>query len=487
LRPVVLTIAGSDPSAGAGIQADLKAIEACGAYAATVITSITVQNTRGTARAVAVESDLVREQALAVLTDLSVRAVKSGMLPDAGIANAVASLLEERSGLPYVLDPVLAAGDGFLLQEGGVKQVLLERLLPLATVVTPNAVEARHWTGLEVDDLRGAREAAVRLLSLGARAVLIKGGHLQRDRGTDLLLTSKGARTYTGSWIDTPHTHGTGCVYASAIAAGLARGVALEDAVAQARSYLEQAIRHGLPLGAGHGPTDPMFALHAATHPPREPGRLHLLTDETLQTRYSHLELARLAAEGGVDSVQLREKRRVSTAQLVQTAGSMLRELRPKGVRLLVNDRVDVAVAACADGVHLGREDLETVTARRLIGDERLVGATANSLEEARTRDREPVDYIGVGPVFGTTSKNDPAPTLGLDGLAEIARAVTRPVIAIGGITAERVPQILAAGAHGVAVLSDVVCNEDPARRLAAFRDAVEEGLRHVEPGAGHC
>jgi len=281
-----------------------------------------------------------------VLTDLSVRAVKSGMLPDAGIANAVASLLEERTGLPYVLDPVLAAGDGFLLQEGAVKAVLLERLLPLATVVTPNAVEARHWTGLEVDDLRGAIEAAVRLLSLGARAVLIKGGHLQRDRGTDLLLTSQGARTYTGSWIDTPHTHGTGCVYASAIAAGLARGVALEDAVAQARSYLEQAIRHGLPLGAGHGPTDPMFALHAGARPPQSPGRLHLLTDETLQTRYSHLELARLAAEGGVDSVQLREKRRVSTAKLVQTAGSMLRELRPKGVRGL--DVAGTAAERCA-------------------------------------------------------------------------------------------------------------------------------------------
>jgi len=261
LRPVVLTIAGSDPSAGAGIQADLKAIEACGAYAATVITSITVQNTRGTARAVAVEPEHVREQALAVLTDLSVRAVKSGMLPDAGIANAVASLLEERSGLPYVLDPVLAAGDGFLLQEGGVKQVLLERLLPLATVVTPNAVEARHWTGLEVEDLRGAREAAARLLSLGARAVLIKGGHLQRDRGTDLLLTSQGARTYTGSWIDTPHTHGTGCVYSAAITARLALGDNIVTAVRRGKAFIAAAISSSPGLGRGFGPTNMMAAV----------------------------------------------------------------------------------------------------------------------------------------------------------------------------------------------------------------------------------
>ena len=115
MRPVVLTIAGSDPSAGAGIQADLKAIEACGAYAATVITSITVQNTRGTASAASVDAELVREQALAVLSDLPVRAVKTGMLPDLSVVRAVASLLEEHAGLPYVLDPVLAAGDGFLL------------------------------------------------------------------------------------------------------------------------------------------------------------------------------------------------------------------------------------------------------------------------------------------------------------------------------------------------------------------------------------
>jgi len=222
-------------------------------------------------------------------------------------------------------------------------------------------------------------------------------------------------------------------------------------------------------------------------NPPQGPGRLHLLTDETLQSRFSHLELARLAAEGGASCVQFREKGLVTTARMVATAAAMVRALRPLGLRVLVNDRVDVAVAACADGVHLGCDDLDTATARRLMGREMLIGVTANSLEEARARERDPADYIGVGPVFGTTSKREPAPALGLDGLTEIARAVTRPVIAIGGITAERVAEVLAAGAHGVAVLSDVVCNEDPVRRMAAFRDAVEEGLRHVEPGARSC
>jgi len=214
------------------------------------------------------------------------------------------------------------------------------------------------------------------------------------------------------------------------------------------------------------------------------PGRLHLLTDESLQSRYTHLDLARIAAEGGVDIVQFREKRPTPTAKLVRTADAMVRELHPHDVRLVVNDRVDVAVAAGASGVHLGREDLDSSTARRLMGAASLVGVTANSLEEALARDGEPVDYIGVGPVFGTRSKLEPAPELGLDGLARIVRALTRPVIAIGNITAERVAEVLATGAHGVAVLSDVVCHEDPVQRLAAYRVAVEEGLRHVESGA---
>lgn len=219
----------------------------------------------------------------------------------------------------------------------------------------------------------------------------------------------------------------------------------------------------------------------------RWPGRLHLLTDETLQTRRSHLDLARLAAQGGADVVQFREKRWTTTAKLVTTAEAMLRELRPSGLLLVVNDRVDVASAVAADGVHLGREDLDTATARRLLGAKTLVGATANSLAEARARDREPIDYIGVGPIFGTNSKQGSAPALGLDGLAEIAAAVSRPLIAIGNITPDRVGEILAAGAHGVAVLSAIVCSDNPLQRLTEFRQAIVEGVRDVEPDARRC
>jgi thiamine-phosphate diphosphorylase len=202
-------------------------------------------------------------------------------------------------------------------------------------------------------------------------------------------------------------------------------------------------------------------------------GRLHVLTDEVLQRRFSHLEITRLAADGGADVVQLREKRPRTTREQVDLARKA-REILPDGVQLIVNDRADVALAAAADGVHLGRDDLSYEVARHILGPRRIVGGTANSVEEARQRFVESLDYLGVGPVFGTASKQNPAPPLGLDALARIARESPVPIIAIGNITPERVPEVLAAGAHGIAVLSGVTCAVDPARAAALYREAIE-------------
>ena len=196
-------------------------------------------------------------------------------------------------------------------------------------------------------------------------------------------------------------------------------------------------------------------------------GRLHVITDETVQSRFSHVELAVLAANGGADAVQFREKR-------VRVARLMRERLAKRGLQLIVNDRVDVAAAAAADGVHLGPRDLDPEWARRLLGPRALIGATVNDLDRARVAVRGPVDYLGVGPVFGTESKQDPAPTLGVDGLRRIVAAVEVPVVAIGNITPDRVVEVLATGAHGVAVLSDVLRAADPVARVAAFVAAIE-------------
>ena len=206
-------------------------------------------------------------------------------------------------------------------------------------------------------------------------------------------------------------------------------------------------------------------------------GRLHVITDESLQDRFSHVELARLAARGGADTVQLREKRPRTTQELIRTARAMADALAGLSARVVVDDRVDVALAAGVPAVHLGPDDLDVALARRLLGPDALIGGTANSLEAALRVAATPVDYLGVGPVFGTRSKASPAPTLGLEGLRRIVEAVDKPVIAIGAISGERVRDVLEAGAYGVAVISAVVCRPDPMAAAAEFRRAIDEYL----------
>ena len=183
-------------------------------------------------------------------------------------------------------------------------------------------------------------------------------------------------------------------------------------------------------------------------------GRLHVITDAVLQDRFSHVELARLAAAGGADTIQFREKRPWTTRVLVEAAGAMRRALDGLPVALIVDDHIDVAAAAGVPAVHLGRDDVDVRTARRVLGPHALIGGTANSIEEALRVAATDVDYLGVGPVFGTRSKANPAPALGVDGLRAIVAAVPKPVIAIGSVTADRVGDLLEAGAHGVAASS---------------------------------
>ena len=207
-------------------------------------------------------------------------------------------------------------------------------------------------------------------------------------------------------------------------------------------------------------------------------GRLHVLTDETLQHRFSHRELASLAFQGGADTVQLREKGPVDDAQVTAWARTIRREARRRGALLIVDDRIAVARASDADGVHLGREDVSPADARKLLGWDVLIGGTANSLEEALRVADGPVDYLGVGPLFGTTSKARPVPPLGLRELSRIAAAVDKPVVAIGKLGPDHVWSVLDTGVHGIAVLSGVVCSPDPAAATARYRSAIEQHER---------
>lgn len=207
--------------------------------------------------------------------------------------------------------------------------------------------------------------------------------------------------------------------------------------------------------------------------------RLQVLTDETVQSRYSHVELAERALAGGADAVQFREKRHWTTAALIDVAVRIAAACRAVSALAIIDDRADVALAACAGGLHIGREDLDAATARRIVGTNAVIGGTANSYDEAMAVAATEVDYLGVGPAYGTRSKANPAPAMGLATLARIAAACPKPVVAIGGITAARIPEVLQTGVHGVAVLSDVVAAAEPEEAAARCRAALDAALRH--------
>lgn len=253
----VLIVAGSDSGGGAGIQADIKAVTALRGFAMTAITALTAQNTLGVHGVAGVPVDFIRQQIAVVLDDLGADAIKTGMLHAVPVIEAVCDELATRArGIPLVADPVMVAKGGHPLLAPDAVDTLKARLLPLATVITPNLPEAEVLTGRPIRDVAGMREAAAALRGLGVPAVLLKGGHLDGAVVTDLLVTADGAEEFTAARIDTRHTHGTGCTLASAIAAGLAQGLSLRDAVMRARAYVLAAIAAAPGYGAGHGPLD---------------------------------------------------------------------------------------------------------------------------------------------------------------------------------------------------------------------------------------
>lgn len=255
-RPRALTIAGSDSGGGAGIQADLKTFAAFGVYGASAITAITAQNTVGVRAIHEVPPDVVAAQIDAVLEDIGADAVKTGMLSSAAIIEAVADRLHSHTFGALVVDPVMVAKSGDALLRPEAVRALIELLLPLAAVVTPNAPEASVLSGVEVRDEESAREAARRIHVLGPAIVIVKGGHLAGNRSDDLFFDGRSFEVLSGRRIETPHTHGTGCTFSAAIAACLACGMDPLAAAREARAFLQGAIEHAEPLGAGRGPVN---------------------------------------------------------------------------------------------------------------------------------------------------------------------------------------------------------------------------------------
>ena len=252
MTPVALTIAGSDPSGGAGIQADLKTFHQFGVYGEAAIALLTVQNTEGIERVECLPAALVTEQVRAAISDIPPQAAKTGALGNAEIVEALAELAAGFE-FPLVVDPVMIGSHGAALLLPDARQAIATRLVPRAFLVMPNLDEAAALTGIEVKDVAAMREAAARLCGMGARAALVKGGHLEGP-ATDVLYADGAWREFTAPRVETRHTHGTGCTYSAAITAALALGLSLEDAVARAKTFITAAIATAPGLGRGSGP-----------------------------------------------------------------------------------------------------------------------------------------------------------------------------------------------------------------------------------------
>lgn len=259
--PRALTIAGSDSGGGAGIQADLKTFAVLGVWGMSAITSITVQNTKGVTGVSDVPADVVAAQIRAVAGDIGVDAAKTGMLSSAEIVEAVAEAIEETALPNLVVDPVFVSKHRDLLLREDAVDALRKLITPLAMVITPNLPEASGLAGFDVETTEDMERAARAILELGARSVLVKGGHLEKPTSEDLFADGERTEWLVAERIESPHTHGTGCVLSASIASYLARGDELFDAVRKGKKFVTDAIRHGLAIGGGIGPVSPGWRL----------------------------------------------------------------------------------------------------------------------------------------------------------------------------------------------------------------------------------
>ncbi len=257
----VLTIAGSDSGGGAGIQADLKTFSAHSIYGMTVLTSITAQNTKEVTAVHDLPLSIIEAQLDAVFSDFEVTAVKTGMLSNSDIIHTVSKKLVEHQAKNLIVDPVMVSKSGYPLLQNEAIQALKTYLIPMALLLTPNIHEAELLAEMKIQKLAEARQAAKVIHNLGCKNVLIKGGHLLEKPAMDLLYDGRFFRMYPGEFIETNHTHGTGCTYASAITSNLAKGMALHDAIDASKRYITAAIRHSIAVGHGNGPTNHFYFL----------------------------------------------------------------------------------------------------------------------------------------------------------------------------------------------------------------------------------
>lgn len=526
--PRVLTVAGSDSGGGAGIQADVKTCDATNVFATTAITAITAQNTLGVMSVHKIPIEELRSQLDAVLADIGSDAVKTGMLPSAEAAREVVRAVTQYAVPNLVVDPVMVSTSGSRLMSEEDVVSIRNTLFPVALLVTPNLLEARALLDCPpLTSIRDMETAAKAIFEYGPAYVLVKGGHLKQATATESV-ESLGTSTsspiqaqmidvlYDGrkfihiseSVIDTSNTHGTGCTLSAAIACYLAKGYSMENAVRAGRKYLHQTLFASKSLKIGQGFNGPMWHSSAALsqafslgksvdtqrntdintvskrsilgdqwvqNPSSFALRIYAVTDSALNKKNNRTleEVVQRAIDGGVEVIQIREKD-ISTSEYISLASNILKLTKSAGKKLIINDRVDVALAIGADGVHVGQNDMNAAIVRQIVGKNMIIGVSARTIEEAVQAQFDGADYIGVGAVYGTSTKRD-AVTIGLDGLKRVKESVQIPVVGIGGIQlGEPLVEVLEI-VDGAAVVSGIFGAENIYTAASIFSNFVRK------------
>ncbi len=478
-RPIVWTIAGSDPGGGAGIQADLKTMNALGAHGCSIITALTAQNTLGVSGVEYPSPEFLQAQLDALANDLPPVAVKLGMLGQAASIPIISQTIQQLN--TYVIcDPVMISTSGHSLLEKNALNRLLLDLLPDVDLLTPNLYEAETLTGRTIRSSHDIEEAARDLLAMGVRAVLIKGGHtpdhMSRDYWSD---------GHNRAWLSSPrqdsrHTHGTGCTLSAAIAACIGLGFEALDAIVIAKAYVNQGIRNAPKIGAGNGPmahlgwpesyadlpwltttADAGEALTAFPDCGEKPLGFYPIAD-----RFEWLEkLLPL----GVSTIQLRIKD-LDGEELEREIAQAAAYARQFNCRLFINDYWQLAIQYNAYGVHLGQDDLKTADIAAIRQAGLRLGVSTHSYEEVVRALSVKPSYIAIGPVFSTTTKAMRFAPQGLDALRRWRKSLPYPLVAIAGIFLDNAPEVLETGVDGIAVVRDIMNADNLPERVARWQ-----------------
>ncbi|XP_076899535.1 thiamine biosynthetic bifunctional enzyme TH1, chloroplastic-like [Bidens hawaiensis] len=486
--PHVLTMAGSDSGAGAGIQADLKTCAARGVFCSTVITAVTAQNTLGIQDVSILPEESVAAQLKSVLSDMQVDVVKTGMLPSPAMVKILHDSIKQFPVQALVVDPVMVSTSGHVLAGSSILNTFKQDLLPMADIVTPNIKEASILLGgLQLETVSDMRSAAKSLHDMGPRNVLVKVGDLPSSSdAVDIFFNGKDFYELRSSRIQSRNTHGTGCTMASCIAAELAKGSSMLSAVKVAKRYVETVLEYGKTISIGNGPQGPfdhLFKLkrNRSNRPQLfDPNDLFLyaVTDSGMNKRWGHsiTDAVKSTIEGGATIVQLREKD-AETGEFLEAAKACLEICHAHNIPLLINDRVDIAMACDADGVHVGQSDMPVNMVRALLGPDKIIGVSCKTPEQALKAWADGADYIGLGGVFPTNTKANNR-TIGLDGLKTVCLASKLPVVAIGGINLTNARSVMELGMvnlKGVAVVSALFDRECVAAETKKLHDLLTE------------